>query len=272
VEIFEDVLSTFQVYKQLQPLALTRHALSISLCFVLLCVPFRYEYVDNYKVRHNRPSVWMPRPSELAAQGRDDLRQAMTRFGGVRGICRTAGMVPYREWYYFEGQLELLVELKRFLDEYASGDYQRFPTVVDIQRNGYDQLHALIQYYGGRKFLAARLNMSEQNGSRVDHDNIKVVNNDRSDYSGGSTMMNFGSFDLVFAIRLLTFIREEQLKRSPPLQSPVLAMPSRSKLLALADDGTWLDTKIDEFGGYENVARRLGLALFATESWNRRLS
>lgn len=230
----------------------------------------RYEYVDKYKDQYNRPSVWMPRPSELASQGRDDLRQAMNRFGGARGICRTAGMVPYHEWYYFEGQLELLVELKRYLDEFCGGDYKCFPTVLDIQRNGYDQLHALIQYYGGRKFLTARLSMSEKIHSKINQGD-DVVSRNRGGNSGGTVMMKFGSFDLIFAIRLLTFIREDHLKRNPPLQYPVLAMPTRAKLLSLADDDGWLDTKIDEFGGYENVARRLGLALFATESWSRRL-
>jgi hypothetical protein len=207
----------------------------------------------------------MPRPSELAASGHDDLRQAMNRYGGTRGICRTAGMVPYQEWFYFEGQLELFTELKRYLDEFADGDYTTFPTVSDVRRNGFDQLHSLIQYYGGRKFLAARLSMSEQkyNGSRT-KDASKRGNQERTISSGYDSCLKFGLFDLEFAIRLLTFIRSDQMKRSPPLQSPVLSMPSRTKLLTSADDGAWLDAKIDEFGGYENVARRLGLALFSS--------
>jgi hypothetical protein len=102
----------------------------------------------------------MPRPSELASLGRDDLRQAFVRFGGAQKICRMAGMVSFREWHYFEGQLKLLSELKRYLDEFADSDYTAFPSVSDIQRNGYEQLHTLIQYYGGRKFLAARLSMA----------------------------------------------------------------------------------------------------------------
>jgi hypothetical protein len=222
-------------------------------------------YVDNYKLQHLRPSVWMPRPSELAANGRDDLRQAMIRYGGVRGICRTAGMVSYQEWFYFEGQLELLNELKRYLDKYANGDYTQFPTVSEIKRNGYDQLHTLIQYYGGRKFLSARLNMSIQKGNSTTRRNASLRSNINID---DDTIVKFGLFDLIFAIRLLNFVRMDQLKRSPPLQSPVIAMPSRTKLLRTAIDGVWLDSKIDEFGGYENVARRLGLALFATGNTN----
>jgi hypothetical protein len=207
----------------------------------------------------------MPRPSEFTACGRDDLRQAMNRFGGVPGICQTAGMINYQEWFYFEGQLELLLELKRYLDEYSDGDYKKFPTVSNIKRNGYDQLHSLIQYYGGRKFLSARLNMSSQKktSGKLMTRTVKNVNFGCTK-SEDDTMLQFGLFDLIFAIRLLNFVRTEQLKRSPPLQLPVIAMPSRAKLISSADDGVWLDSKIDEFGGYENVARRLGLALFPT--------
>ena len=226
-------------------------------------------------MHHNRPSVWLPRPSELSMNGRDDLRQAMNRYGGVRSICRTAGMISYQEWFYFEGQLELLNELKLYLDEYANSDYTMFPNVSDIKRNGYDQLHNLIQYYGGRKFLSSRLNMSIRNNSKDQSTTtmrrkMKYTNNNDNIVKNDDTIIKFGLFDLVFAIRLLNFIRMDQWKRSPPLQSPVIAMPSRNKLLTLAEDGIWLDTKIDEYGGYENVARRLGLALFATGSSNDR--
>lgn len=217
-------------------------------------------------MEHNRPSVWMPRPSELSINGRDDLRQAMNRYGGVRSICRTAGMISYQEWFYFEGQLELLNELKQYLDEYANSDYTVFPNVSDIKRNGYYQLHDLIQYYGGRKFLSSRLNMSIRNNrdkGMTKRRKMKYANNNNNNVND-DVIIKFGLFDLIFAIRLLNFIRMDQLKRSPPLQSPVIAMPSRTKLLSLAEDGVWLDSKIDEFGGYENVARRLGLALFTT--------
>lgn len=107
--------------------------------------------MEDYREQYHQPAVWMPRPSELAAHGRDDLRQAITRFGGVQKIRQRAGMVAYREWYYFEGQLELLSELMRYLDEYADSDYTSFPCVSDVRRHGYDELYSLIQFYGGRK-------------------------------------------------------------------------------------------------------------------------
>jgi hypothetical protein len=58
-----------------------------------------YLYVDGVRKEHGRPSVWMPRPNEMAASGRDDLRQAIRRFGGTKHICTLAGMVPFREWW-----------------------------------------------------------------------------------------------------------------------------------------------------------------------------
>ena len=46
------------------------------------------------------PAVWMPRLSELNNAGRNDLAQAITRYGGNKVICKKAGLVPYREWKY----------------------------------------------------------------------------------------------------------------------------------------------------------------------------
>jgi hypothetical protein len=202
----------------------------------LLC---SYEYVDQYRECYRRPAVWMPRPSEFTREGRNDLKLAINRFGGPTKICRLAGLVPYREWYYLEGQLEMLVELQRYLDEHAASDYRSFPTVLDMKVHGYEHLYSLVQYYGGRKFLAARLGMqSNINKSGLDDDG-----------------MNWGPFDLLFAVGLLQYVREGQLRKNPPLTNPALAIPSREKLLQSGDDGdAWLDAKI--------TARRLGLAFF----------
>lgn len=205
-----------------------------------------YEYTNDCRQCYNRPSVWMPRPSELSNQGRDDLKQALNRFGGTQRIARLAGMIEYREWSYFEGQLELLLELKRYCDEYCASNYREFPSVTEIRNKGFRRLHSLILYYGGRKFLALRLGMAA---------------NGIPDSDPSTLGMNWGAFDLFFAVRLLMFVRDDQLKKNPPLQSPMIGMPSRNKLLNKAEDGDWLDEKIVEFGGYENVARRLGLAL-----------
>ena len=287
-----------------------------------------YEYTDDVKRQHGRPSVWMPRLSEITSAGRPDLTQALMRYfgrnlagGGTtssggfqclvapsqqhkhkqqqQSIYELAGMIPFREWYYFEGQLELLSLLKDYLDVYEDSDYSTFPIVSEIKRRAghqgdddgreeekYTKLHSLIQYYGGRKFLAARLSMGMGPKYHGSGGNTGVAANQNHETTHA---LNWGSFDLVFAIRLLMFVRQDLLRKSPPLWSstasssssslatttkattPRIWIPSRSTLLHQEnnnkdEEGRWLDTKIIEFGGYENVARRLGLAFFSSSS------
>jgi hypothetical protein len=186
----------------------------------------------------------MPRPSELTRHGRDDLKQAMYRYGGYDSVCRRAGMIPYKDWSYFEGQLALLLELKEYCNAYHAGDYSTFPCVTDIARNGHERLYALIQSYGGRSFLSAKLSMTANHN-----------------YGTRSDCISFGAFDIDFASQLLLFVREDQLRKNPPLQHRVIAMPSANKVKERCSDGEWIHDKIMEFGGYENVARRLGLAI-----------
>jgi hypothetical protein len=136
-----------------------------------------------------------------------------------------------------------MLELERYCDEFQRSDYSRFPTVSQVQKNGYARLHSLIQYYGGRKFLALRLGMDQST----------------TQTTSSSKDLNWGSFDLDFGIQLLLFVRNYQLTRRPPVKHPVIAMPSPAKLFA-TDGGESLHRQIVEFGGFENVARRLGLA------------
>jgi hypothetical protein len=158
---------------------------------------------------------------------------------------------------------DLLLELKAYLEEYcgggsgSDGDSVRllFPTVFKMKERGYERLHMLIQYYGGRKFLASRLGMEHSITVK------KKRTSKNQDYLVAADM-NWGPFDLQFGIDLLEFVRNEQLKRRPPLRYPVIDMPSQTKLLASGEKGVYLDEKIQEYGGYENVARRLGLAYF----------
>lgn len=223
------------------------------ICYIfigLILINPRYAYVADYRDQHQRPAVWMPRPSEFATHGRDDIRQALNRFGGAGRICRLAGMVPFHEWYYMEGQLQLVMELQRFLNRHAAGDYSTFPVVQNVKRHDgdFDSLVSLIHFYGGRNFLAARLGMKHPN-TRVDHD----------------SELNFGPFSLDFAVRLLLFVRDRELRKNPPLANPVIVMPSPKQLIMSNDNNEeerlYLHESIMKFGGYENVARRLGLAL-----------
>lgn len=203
-----------------------------------------YQYLDEYQEQRNRPSIWMPRLNEFKRQGRDDLRQAIVRFGGHARICKLAGLVPFREWHYFEGQYELLVDLRDYLDKYHNGNQRSFPRGTEMQRNGYHQLYALTQYYGGTKYVANRLSMNY------------IHTNAAQDYAD----LNWGPFSIDTAIDLLRFIRADQMKKKGPLKRPVIAIPSQRKLLASGQEK--LHEEIMELGGYENVARRLGLAYF----------
>ena len=190
-------------------------------------------YLDDYQARFHRPSVWMPRLGEFTKMGRNDLREAIVRFGGAKKICRLAALVPYREWHYFEGQYELLMDLCEYLDKYHNGNRTIFPTASAMKRHGYTQLYSLTQFYGGRKFLASRLSMN--------------ANDD----------MNWGPFNIDTAIEVLRFVRADQMKKKAPLKRPTIAIPSQRKLLANGKEQ--LHDKIIEMGGYESVARRLGL-------------
>jgi hypothetical protein len=73
--------------------------------------------------------------------------------------------------------------------------------------------------------------------------------------------VNFGPFNLTFAIELLTFVRKDHYQRLPPLKTPLLVMPSKTKLIEAGRAD--LDEGVQRYGGYENVARRLGLAFFS---------
>jgi hypothetical protein len=211
----------------------------------------------------------MPRLSELERQGRHDLRHAICRFtssssgdhggGTMKRFCKKTGLITFREWSYFEGLYELLLELKLYLDQYHGGNYQEFPVVSEVKNRGHELLHTLIQYYGGRKFVACKLGMSFSKTGKS-YAKRQSGNEDRGIVV---TDMYWGDFDLEFGIALLSFVRTRYLAMRPPLQNPVLEMPSRDILLTSSDGetalGAYLDQQIHKFGGYENVARRLGL-------------
>jgi hypothetical protein len=197
----------------------------------------------------------MPRLSDLERAGRSDLTAAIQRFGGVPLVTSKAGLVPFREWNYVEGMYELLLGLKGYLDQYHGGDYKTFPVASTLKRRGYDRLYTLIQYYGGVKFLAARLDMT--------YDGTKSRRRRRrrkTDSQLASADMNWGPFDLEFAIDVYSVCRDRQLQKKPPRRVPEIQIPTRRVLLAdYGEKGAMLETKIRQYGGYENVARRLGL-------------
>ena len=210
--------------------------------------------------------------SELSLANRDDLRQAIQRLGGAKEISKQAGLVPYREWRWIEGIYELLQRLNEYIKDYppsssssSSSSSQKsqqqqqqssskvrpnkpiFPSATEIRARGYEALYHLIQYYGGRKFVAARFGMAySRKQTAVSY--RKLVQQD----------MSWGPFDLEFGIDLLSYVREDQMAKQPPLRVPTIPMPSPSKL-GKSERGRRLHHQILQYGGYESMARRLGL-------------
>jgi hypothetical protein len=202
-----------------------------------------YHYLSRVKVEQNRPSIWMPRPSELTNAGRDDLKQAITRYGGADHICKTAKLIPYREWRYFESNLELFIELQRYLSKFHTDNDNVFPKLSDIQANEHNRLYDLIMQMGGRKILARQLSMEFQVQSK-----FKVMQG-----------ISLGRFDLCFAIRLMHFIRGELLQEDPPLsRMPTIRMPTVQELLLKGKKQ--LAKECLKYGGHESIARRLNIA------------
>lgn len=180
----------------------------------------------------------MPRLIELENQGRDDLKSAICRFGGVETCRRMAGLVSYRDWSYFDGQLQLMTELRDYIAEHHPDDTGTFPRAIDIGENGHKDLLALVTRYGGRKFVARRYGLKHT---------TKNNNND----------LEYGHFSLEFGIGLLVFVREQEMTKRAPLQRPSIGMPTGEALLK-AERGD-LIRGVQDFGGFESVARRLGL-------------
>ncbi len=201
-----------------------------------------YQYLSHVKEEKGRPSVWMPRPSELATEGRDDLKQAMVRFGGSAKTCNLAKLVPYREWRHFESTLELFVELLKYLVKYHDGCEKVFPKLADIQGNGHERLYDLIMEYGGKKIVATKLDMEFQAQTKLDL------------FKG----MTFGPFSLDFAVRLMYFIRNDMMQKEPPLETAKIQMPTTQYLLDSGEER--LAEEIPKYGGHESIARRLHLA------------
>ena len=217
-----------------------------------------YSYLDSYKKYKSRPSVWMPQLSELKHEGYSKLFNACSRFkmlpdgdvfakhsyskrlpDGNTSIEYMAGLTPFKEWRFFESQLQLFVELQHYLNLHHAGNEGIFPDPADVKSRGHVQLSHLIRIHGGKQLLATKLNM---------------------DLASNISVQSWGPFSLNFAVQLLQFIRERYMTMSPPLLYPIISMPSEQDLIRFGC--AELAQQVEIFGGYENVARRLGLAFF----------
>lgn len=117
----------------------------------------------------------------------------------------------------------------------------------DCDKRGHKRLQDSIRILGGKVLLSHKYSLPFQWESRGD---------DMTTISASG--VDFGLFSLDYAIELLCFVRSSYLDLSPPLASPQMRMPSIEDLRRCGRND--LADRTIEFGGLENVARRLGLA------------
>mmetsp|Transcript_10408 Transcript_10408/g.11894 ORF Transcript_10408/g.11894 Transcript_10408/m.11894 type:complete len:478 (-) Transcript_10408:114-1547(-) len=207
-----------------------------------------YDYMNETCKIKQRPSIWMPQLSEIRSSGREDLYQAIQRFGGAQKIAYIAGLVPYCEWQNFEEMFFLMKETARFLDQYHDGNRLIFPSGKEInEKKEFMELYYLIRKHGGVYMVSSRLGFMERYGrsNRRKADGLELM---------------YGPFSIDFGIELFTLIRTEQMKVYPPTSRRSITIPSEYELFRKKRDD--LNEGIHKYGGHENVARRLGLALF----------
>jgi len=258
-----------------------------------------HTFLVDYGKHHNQPSIWMPRMSELSAWGRKDLYSAIIRFYGrdKSVICDAAGLIPSNEWEYFQSLHDLILELLIYLKQRKNnhhinpqeqreeraklehGEELVFPPLSEIREHASPKLYSLIQRHGGRKLVARRFNMrlslkqkSKQTNTaaRTAITSSSPVMDDLFEYSNYECL-SWGSFSLQFALELLSCMRTRMLRIQQQSYSQqghnhvkyhnpmsLISMPTK-KELARTSDGMELANKIEQYGGFENVARRLGL-------------
>jgi hypothetical protein len=223
-----------------------------------------YNFLDTKsKSEWSRPAVWLPRKKFFERAGRSEMGLAVTRYpGGVQALCHRLMLVPPREWMEFESFSSLLQDLLQYCESH--GCVGVMPRLVDLDSNGCSSLRVRIAQNGGRKLLARKLNMV------LDSNSVGAGTDGAGPGFGSLGGVSFGDFDLHFAVELLGYIRDFHVNRPLGLPSgPVrrkeashewdshIAMPFRTDLLK--DRKVDLVLKIEEYGGFENVARRLGL-------------
>lgn len=185
-------------------------------------------------------------------------------------VSSKIGLIKFDEWNYFERQFDLMVSLKEYLDENCDGDYRYFPRgYVSLPSQGYHRLFRLIQDFGGRKIIAGRFGMKTGTGTSRKRSK-QGRQKDTNAYSSSSMTefhisdLSWGPFDLETGIVILGIVRQRQMELEPPLDpnNNRISMPSPSAILTLGGvHGQELHNKILRYGGYENVGRRLGLAI-----------
>ncbi|CAN0189876.1 unnamed protein product [Scytosiphon promiscuus] len=224
----------------------------------------------HYQNKEGLPAVWMVKLIDMANNGRRDMVNAIQRAGGYDPAVERLGLVHPLEWKSFLDQLDTLRELKEFLTDDNGVLQKRMPTLTAFAEAGRNLLRKKIVLLGGRKLLARKMGLHYKPGGK-----------EGAEEDDG---LEFGRFDLGFAVAILEHVYEQELQRSPVprpperkvrdargferratsrskfrFRPPAIVLPRREDLLAGDAKSMELVEQIEYYGGYENVARRLHL-------------
>jgi hypothetical protein len=161
------------------------------------------------------------------------------------------------------------MELEHYLALYHNGCEEYFPDPTDVLTHGHQQLYDLIRIHGGKTMLAQKLDMKYAWEVNIDAVYCNTRHNQSSMVAHQGALIprsnrSWGPFSLGFAVKLLNFIRSQYLLLNPPLSCAHISMPSEKDLIR----GGYkeLANQMNLYGGYENVARKLGLQFFDEKS------
>jgi len=225
-----------------------------------------HRFLHNTTEQRLLPSVWMPRPCELLKYNQRSLRSAIYKYGGFYSVSKRAGLIPPDEWRSFETFYELISELHQYLQLYSnisssndninkSESTRIFPRMRDIKSNGHGRLYALIESYGGRRYIAKRLNMTASKHFIRD---ARIDKNGAYDGDKKDDLLAY----LDFLIRLMKFIRNNMMNMIPPLDDCAIFMPTLEQLYEYEEEA--LAKRVELYGGVAQIAQMLELPVFET--------
>lgn len=224
-----------------------------------------FAFLQWYNTARNRPTIWAPRLKEFSKSNRADLHMALLRlYNTYEDICNHHNLIPYSEWSYFESIYQLVSQLNStfFYTENittTNRDGVRkqllvFPKISELKQH--TELYQLVQRHGGRRNVARRFGIALSRGEEECYQRDESLSN-----------YTYGPFSFTFALSLLAFLRQKMANMQPKQRSAngsqcdmSISIPTKEELLEDAgESGFFLHKQILEYGGYENVARRLGL-------------
>mmetsp|Transcript_49633 Transcript_49633/g.82958 ORF Transcript_49633/g.82958 Transcript_49633/m.82958 type:complete len:234 (+) Transcript_49633:3-704(+) len=209
-----------------------------------------HHFCAEYMGALGQPVSWMPRLVDFRRAGRDDLVAAISRYGGTDDACARFGLVPYREWGYFDRNRALASDLLAYLREKGwPTDTMPDRATLEGDARGRD-LNRRLSRLGGRSLVGRRLGLALTGRAAFYNDKI-----------------NYGPFSLEFAVEVLEYIKETHFAAAPGAwASADMLDPETVGAVALPPPGDLrahgrrdLADLIEEYGGPQQVARRLGL-------------